>query len=161
MSPAFPSITLELPTRRATKQLASALAKQLAPGDLIILLGGLGAGKTFLTRAIGRALGIPYEERLTSPTFAVVQEYEQSKPPLCHADLYRLADPNELYELGLVDKREQGYLMIVEWGASAVSVLGGDALILTISREPRKVTLEATGTRSEEILNSLRELRPY
>lgn len=143
-----------LPTRRATANLAAALGATLRGGDLLILEGPLGAGKTHLVRALALALGLPRGVRVTSPTFALVQEYP-TLPPLAHADLYRLRDSGGVEDLGLEELRERGRLLAVEWGASHEAALGGDALQVTLAVAPRAATLHATGPRSAERLEAL------
>ena len=78
-------IELALPTRRATRRLAAAIGAALAPGDLVVLEGDLGSGKTFLVRGIARALGVPSRVRITSPTFALVNEHSGRMPISCAA----------------------------------------------------------------------------
>lgn len=131
----------ELATRRATIRLARALATALKPGDLVILEGGLGAGKTFLVRAMLRALGVAEEIAVPSPTFTLMNEYEATIPqrfPVIHADLYRLLGSEDLElevaELGLRSRRGEGAALIVEWGTEAAATLGGDALRISIER---------------------------
>jgi tRNA threonylcarbamoyladenosine biosynthesis protein TsaE len=147
---------IAMPTRRATTDFADALAELLAPGDLVVLSGDLGAGKTFFARAICRSLDVPQELAVTSPTFTLVHEYD-AKLPIAHADAYRLKDPAELVELGLRDKRGSGALVIVEWGEPFIDALGGDALVITLelAARGRTATLRATGTRSHAILDAL------
>lgn len=150
------AIELPLPHRRATKTLARALAKAAQPGDLVILSGALGAGKTFFVRALLRALGVPDRERVTSPTFSLVHDYA-TEPPVQHADLYRLAGVDELGPLGLVEARRRGELLLIEWGAPYAEALGGDALHLTldVSGGTRRARLHATGARSAELVRVL------
>jgi tRNA threonylcarbamoyladenosine biosynthesis protein TsaE len=144
-----------LPSKRATEQLASDLAPLLAAGDLLLLEGPLGAGKTFFTRALARALGLEADTRVTSPTFTLVHEYE-TEPKLVHADLYRLSDDERgVFELGLLPARDDGALLVVEWGLPFERLLGGDALLLRLAREPRQVALSATGPRSRQLLEGL------
>lgn len=147
---------LEWPIEREeeTEALARLLARHLAPGDLLILTGPLGAGKTFFTRALAGALGLPEDEPVTSPTFTLVHEYETS-PPLCHADLYRLGDEDEVYELGLDARREEGWLVVVEWGAPYGRALGGNALELELSVSPRKARLHSRGPRGDALVGRL------
>lgn len=143
-----------LPTEGHTERLASALAPLLTAGDLVVLSGELGAGKTFFTRALCRGLGLPGHVRVTSPTFTLVHEYE-TRLPVSHADLYRLHAEEEVLELGLDAQRDDGRVLVVEWGAPFIEVLGGDALLLDFSVEPRRVAVTATGPRGAELLQAL------
>lgn len=148
--PLLVTTLVPLPTRRATIRLAKALATALQPGDLVILSGDLGAGKTFFTRALARALGVPSREPVTSPTFTLVHEYE-ARIPLTHADLYRVGDEDELLHLGLRDRRGEGAVLMVEWGEPFEGALGGDALHIKFDLDPaglRKVRIQSSGERA-------------
>ncbi len=147
-------LTIDLPTRRSTQKLAQWIAPSLAESDLVILSGPLGSGKTFFVRALCRALGLPAAQRVTSPTFTLVQEHD-TVPPLAHADLYRLNGPEQLRELGLDAQRDEGRLLLVEWGEPYIAELGGDALVLTFALDPRRAVVSATGRRSRAILAEL------
>jgi tRNA threonylcarbamoyladenosine biosynthesis protein TsaE len=146
-------LVVELPTRRATTRLARRMAPALARGDLVILSGALGAGKTFLVRAICRALDLPPRIRVTSPTFTLVHEYA-TEPPIVHADLYRLDRPEEVRELGLDAARDQA-AVLVEWGEPHVPLLGGDALLVRLELTPRRAILLPTGPRSANMLQAI------
>jgi tRNA threonylcarbamoyl adenosine modification protein YjeE len=146
-------LLVELPTRRATVRLAARIAPALARGDLVVLSGALGAGKTFLVRAICRALGLPERVRVTSPTFTLVHEYA-TEPPIVHADLYRLSRPEEVRELGLDATRDTA-AVLVEWGEPYLGLLGGDGLCLRLELGPRRAILVATGPRSANMLQSI------
>lgn len=149
------NVVRALPSKAATARLAAELAPLLVGGDLLLLDGPLGAGKTFFTRELARALGLPPSTRVTSPTFTLVHEYA-TEPPLVHADLYRLNDDQRgVFELGLVGQRDDGALLVVEWGLPFQQVLGGDALIMSLVREPRSATFSATGPRSRRLLEAL------
>ena len=109
----------------ATRRLGRSIAAALRPGDLVLLSGDLGAGKTLLAGAVARALGV--SGGVPSPTFALVLEYETERGPLLHADLYRVlgpALPAEVARLGLRERRAEGAIVLVEWGEDAVAALG-------------------------------------
>jgi tRNA threonylcarbamoyl adenosine modification protein YjeE len=150
-----PSLSRELPSRHATAQLAAQLAPLLGAGDLVLLEGPLGSGKTFFARALAHALGVPAEQRVTSPTFTLIHEYA-TEPKLLHVDVYRLLDDDRrVLELGLLPERDDGALLVVEWGKAFERLLGGDALVLEMAREPRRVEIWATGARSSVLLEAL------
>lgn len=148
--------TVPLPTRRATVRLAEALAREVSGGDLVLLDGPLGAGKTYFTRALFRRLGVPATVTVASPTFALVHEYS-AKFRLVHADLYRLEPTQDIADLGLADAREAGAIVIAEWAARFGDALGRDGIAIAIERLPttRRATLSARGPRGEELLMSL------
>lgn len=93
--------------------LAADVAKTLRAGDVILLHGELGAGKTTFTKGLAKALGI--EETVTSPTFNYVKEYQGGRLPLFHFDMYRVSDADEVYELGLEEYFYRGGVVVVEW----------------------------------------------
>ena len=108
--------TLSLADEAATTRLGAAVAKLLKTGDAVLLWGDLGAGKSTLARGLVRSLTRPDEE-VPSPTFTLVQQYEPTsgaRPFLSHFDLYRLADADEAFELGLDEAMDEGAI-IVEW----------------------------------------------
>ena len=146
----------DLTTRRDTLALGRRIARVLEPGDLVVLSGPLGSGKTFLTRAVCRALGLPPSVRVPSPTFTLVHEHP-TDPPLSHADLYRLETPAQVRALGLDAQRDDGRVLVVEWGAPYVELLGGDALIVELVIDPRAASLTATGPRSRAMLARIGE----
>jgi tRNA threonylcarbamoyladenosine biosynthesis protein TsaE len=152
--PADPPARFVLEARRATRRLARMLGLLLRPSDLVILDGQLGCGKTFFVRALCRSLGLPETIRVPSPTFALLHEIE-TVPRIAHADLYRLSSSHEVSELGLVERRDRGELVVVEWGTPYIDVLGGDALVLEFRHDPRRIHPRASGQRSEAILSGL------
>lgn len=148
--------TIRLATRRATRRFGAALAASLRPGDLLVLEGELGAGKTFLTRAIARGLGVPAAVPVTSPTFTLLNEYATSVP-LVHADLYRLGEADELIELGLLDRIGGEVISIVEWGDRFSEALGARGLWIWLRYEEagRSARLQARGDSGEALLARL------
>lgn len=115
------------------EQAGKALAACLRVGDVVTLSGPLGAGKTTLARGVLRALG--HVGEVPSPSFAIVQPYDELPLPLTHVDLYRLESPDELVELGLEDAQAAGALL-VEWPERAGASAWPQALALVLSIEP-------------------------
>lgn len=145
-----------LRSRRQTLHLARDLAACLRPSDLVVLSGELGAGKTFLVRGVSRALGLSERVRVTSPTFSLVHELP-TPTTILHADLYRLGAAHEVRELGLVSRRDEGCVLLVEWGEPWLAELGGDALIISLATRPRLARITSSGPRSGRMLAHLRE----
>jgi tRNA threonylcarbamoyladenosine biosynthesis protein TsaE len=131
------------------------VARVVAPGDLVVLEGQLGSGKTFFVRALCRALGLPERIRVTSPTFSLVHEID-TKPRMSHADLYRLSSARDVISLGLLERRDAGDLVVAEWATPFIEALGGDALVIEFIAEPRGVRIRNTGPRAAQALASLR-----
>jgi tRNA threonylcarbamoyladenosine biosynthesis protein TsaE len=149
------SPTLEVATASAedTRDLAGALAGVCAVGDVLLLSGDLGAGKTTFAQGFGRALGI--DEPITSPTFTLVRQYGTAPGAsgvrtLLHADVYRLDSLAEIADLGLGQLVEDGGVALVEWGDAAAPVLGSGALSLLLEVDPddetrRRITATGAG----------------
>jgi tRNA threonylcarbamoyladenosine biosynthesis protein TsaE len=146
---------LELATGSAdaTRELAAAMAGRCLPGDVLLLSGDLGAGKTTFAQGFGRALGIG--EPVTSPTFTLVRQYELVDSPrgirvVLHADVYRLEHLAEVADLGLGQLVEDAGVALVEWGEAAEPVLGDGALTVRLEADPdddgrRTVTVASSG----------------
>ena len=115
-----------------TEELGAQLAARLRPGDVVAYTGDLGAGKTAFTRGIARGLWIP--ERVTSPTFTIVNEYEGGRLPLFHFDLYRLGDPEELFDIGWEDYLARGGVCAVEWSENVAGALEDEPIRVDIRR---------------------------
>ena len=126
------------------ERIGAAIGTELAPGDVVLLSGDLGAGKTTLARAMLKARGLAGEA--PSPTFAIVQPYAPPEVDLAvaHVDLYRIEGEDELVELGLDDYRE-GAVLIAEWSENAGGFAGEPgclSILLEIADEGRKAVVE-------------------
>lgn len=115
-----------------TISLGTQLAAFLQPGDVIGLSGDLGAGKTFLSHAICRAAGVPASQPVNSPTFTLINEYQCDRFPLYHMDLYRLSEPDELYDLGIWEYYDGAGVCLVEWYDKFDDLWPQEALMLQI-----------------------------
>ena len=116
-----------------TRALAGALASLCRVGDVVLLAGDLGAGKTTFAQGFGRALGVV--ERITSPTFTLVQQYPCEDPvvrTVLHADVYRLDHLSEVVDLGLSELVEDGAVALVEWGDVVAPVFGEGTLVVRL-----------------------------
>ena len=126
-----------------TASIARRLVRTLAPGTVLALLGPLGAGKTAFVRGLAAGLGVPPRE-VVSPTYTLVHEHAGS-PPLFHADLYRLAGPAEVADLGLEDDWERGGILAVEWAERAAGLLPANTVTVRfeiLGPRERLITVE-------------------
>ena len=115
-----------------TQALGERLAGHLTPGAVIAFTGDLGAGKTAFTRGLARGLGI--HDRVTSPTFTIVNEYEGGRLPLFHFDMYRLGSSEELYDIGWEDYLARGGVCAVEWSENIDDALEEGTIRVDIRR---------------------------
>jgi tRNA threonylcarbamoyladenosine biosynthesis protein TsaE len=126
-----------------TAALARGLARTLPPGTVIALVGPLGAGKTVFVKGLAAGLGLPPRQAV-SPTFTLVHEHP-GPVPLFHADLYRLAGPDEAAEVGIEDYAERGGLLAVEWAERAAGLLPLDTVIVRfeiLGPRERRIVIE-------------------
>ncbi|GAB3194129.1 tRNA (adenosine(37)-N6)-threonylcarbamoyltransferase complex ATPase subunit type 1 TsaE [Geodermatophilus arenarius] len=121
----------ELPTPEDTRALGAALAAVVRPGDLVVLTGPLGAGKTALTQGLGAALGVA--EPVTSPTFVIARVHRGGRLPLVHVDAYRLGSVADVDDLDLDASTEES-VTVVEWGAGLVERLADEHLEVRLDR---------------------------
>lgn len=151
--PAVPQVTVTLADAAATQALGRRLARLLCAGDLVVLTGGLGAGKTTLTQGIGAGLGV--RGQVASPTFIIARVHPStvSGPPLVHVDAYRLGSLAEVDALDL-DASVAESVTVVEWGEGLVEALTADRLEVELVRprgaqadEPRRAVLRGVGAR--------------
>jgi tRNA threonylcarbamoyladenosine biosynthesis protein TsaE len=141
------SLTVVCLTPEALAPLAEALAGVLAPGDLVLLQGDLGAGKTTLTQHLARALGVGDDQYVSSPSFALVHEY-RGRLPMVHMDLYRLTDEDDVEAAGVLEYLDQPSVIVIEWPDRLGSLTPDDRLEICLehaSVEARRIILTPKG----------------
>ena len=128
-----------------TEALGEKLAQVLTPGTVIAFRGDLGAGKTAFTRGLARGLGAA--DRVTSPTYTIVNEYLEGRMPLFHFDMYRLGSSDELFDIGWEDYLERGGVCAVEWSENVDDAMEGSLRICIekVTDTERKITIEGGG----------------
>jgi tRNA threonylcarbamoyladenosine biosynthesis protein TsaE len=139
----------------ATRALGARLGAAAEPGDVIALVGPLGAGKTELARGIARGLAV--EERIASPTFVLVAEHP-GRVPLFHVDCYRLAGAADALAAGILDERSADGVTVIEWAERLGPALPPGHLEIVIDGagdEPRSLVLRATDARHARLLEAV------
>ena len=109
------------------------IASKVKPGDIVCLDGDLGVGKTVFTK--GFAIGLDINECITSPTFTIVQEYDEGKFPLYHFDVYRISDSEEMYEIGFEEYINGDGVCLIEWATMIEDILPRDIIKVNISKD--------------------------
>lgn len=133
-----------------TEAIGEALGRALRGGEVIAYRGGLGLGKTCFTRGLARGLG--FTGNVTSPTFALVQEYTGGRLPLYHFDLYRISSIEDLDTTGFFEYLDTGGVLAVEWSENFTAVLPENTVTVSFERlddTGRKITVENTGEESD------------
>lgn len=142
-------------TSNDTEALGGRLASSLRPGDVVVLAGGLGAGKTLFTKGLATGLGV--DEPVVSPSFVLVREYRSGFMPVIHADVYRLGSMNEFDDLDVLEMSKNGVL-VIEWGEAVESVLPTDHLKIefeVLDDESRVLRFKGEGSWAERDLSGL------
>ena len=119
-----------------TKRLGHQLANGLQSGDVVALIGDLGTGKTALTKAVAAGLGIG--DMITSPTFTIVCEYHSGRLPLYHFDVYRVSDPDELFEIGFEEYLFGKGVCLIEWADLIEDILPARTIRVELSYGARE-----------------------
>jgi tRNA threonylcarbamoyladenosine biosynthesis protein TsaE len=147
-----------------TRAVGNAIASCLAPGDVVVLAGDLGSGKTTLAQGIAAGLGVT--EPVVSPTFAIVREYE-GEVPVAHVDVYRLDHVQELHDLGFEEIVDGSRVVLVEWGELVAPILPRELVTVRMHQgerdDERRVDVSAEGVgRGAELTAQLeRALRSF
>ena len=142
-------MVIETRNVKETLELGIKIGQEAKPGLVIALEGDLGVGKTVLAQGVAKGLGV--EEMVCSPTFTIVQVYEEGRYPFYHFDVYRLEDPDEMYEVGVEDYFYGEGVCMVEWAEMIKEILPSSYLKIEISKDPqqgvdyRKITLTQVG----------------
>jgi tRNA threonylcarbamoyladenosine biosynthesis protein TsaE len=140
-------MTIHTDSPEATRAVAAALGELLLPGDLVLLVGDLGAGKTAFAQGFGRGLGL--ECPITSPTFTLARQYEGGRLLLHHIDVYRLEQMEEVFDVGLPELLDEGAVTLIEWGDAIAPALPSDYLEVRLSfgtgDDDRAIELRAIG----------------
>ena len=129
-----------------TRKLGERLAEKLKAGDVVLLEGELGAGKSELARGVAKGLGV--QETVTSPSFTILNVYESGRIPLYHFDWYRLESEEELYELGMDEYLGGNGIALVEWPGRCPEAIPADCLLIRITAEgenTRRIKAEECG----------------
>jgi len=142
-----------------TIEFACNLASLLKNGDIIVLSGDLGSGKTKFTQGILKHFGL--EDEISSPTFTIVNEYHKDETNIYHFDVYRLTDSDEFYAIGGDEYLNNG-ICIIEWGEIIEDILPNDYIKINFTKDAenenyRTLELIATGNNSISILENLKE----
>ncbi len=149
------TLTLVSKSREETERMGEALAAFLRPGDVVLLSGDLGAGKTQLSKGVARGLGVC--EPVTSPTFNILLVHEGTDMPLFHFDLYRLENESELEDIDYFGTLEDEGVSLVEWGDRFPGATPEDALSITMSitgDDSRSIEVSPSGPRSAHLADS-------
>jgi tRNA threonylcarbamoyladenosine biosynthesis protein TsaE len=151
------TLTLDIPDITAMSALGDRLAALLFPGAVVGLVGPLGAGKTFLVRAIAEGLGVADSRLVNSPTFVLIQEYP-ARLPIYHFDTYRLQTAAEFLDLGASEYFEGHGVCLIEWADRVADVLPAERLEMTLTvtgTSSRRVGISAHGAGYELLLDRL------
>ena len=122
--------TINIKNEEETKEFGLKIGQEAVPGQVIGLIGDLGTGKTTLAKYIARGLGV--EENISSPTFMIVREYHGGRMPLYHFDVYRIGDPEELFDIGADEYFDGDGLCVVEWADMVMPQLPEDSMFICI-----------------------------
>lgn len=136
-----------------TAQIGERLGRAIKSKTVIAFKGGLGAGKTCFTTGLAKGLG--YEGTVTSPTFALINEYFGGRLPIYHFDMYRISDEDELYSIGFYDYYDQEAVIVAEWSENIEAALDGDYITVEINGMGEEIRTITITTQDENIIKEL------
>ena len=139
-------LELSAPSADETRAIGAAVAASLRPGDGVALTGELGAGKTTLVQGVARGVG--YEGAVASPTFTLVREYRSGRVDLLHVDVYRLDRVQDVVDLALEERIDEGAVLLVEWGDAVEALLPPDHLVIELTTQDdaaRRIRVRGVG----------------
>lgn len=134
---------IESKSPEETFSVGEALGKEAKPGDVYALLGDLGVGKTVFTQGFAKGLGI--KDSVNSPTFTILQVYEEGRIPLYHFDVYRIGDPSEMDEIGFDEYVYGNGVSLIEWANLIEEIMPDHYMEITISKDLNKAATESCG----------------
>lgn len=150
--------TFETSSAEDTRALAASLGRLLHPGDVLCLIGDLGAGKTTFTQGLALGLGLPHDEPVNSPTFTLVAEHPGGRLPLYHFDVYRLPDSSGLYDLAFDEYLDGDGVVVIEWADKIADALPAERIDVALTADGpdrRRLVMAAFGVNAEAVLEDL------
>ncbi len=152
--------TFQTQSADETRALAATLGALLRGGDVLCLIGDLGAGKTTFTQGLALGLGLPPDEPVNSPTFTLVAEHPGGRVPLYHFDVYRLPDSSGLYDLAFDEYLGGDGVVVIEWADKIADALPPDRLDVSLTPgegpDARQIVMAGHGARAEVVISVVR-----
>jgi tRNA threonylcarbamoyladenosine biosynthesis protein TsaE len=153
------AFTIVTESDQETVELGSTLGACLEPGDVVALAGELGSGKTWFTKGIARGLGVGANTMVTSPSFALVNEYP-GETPLFHIDVYRLDNLSEVLGAGIDDYLYSGGVAVIEWADRWPEILPDETVsvkLVVLDEHSRGITFSGAHARASSVIDALRK----
>jgi tRNA threonylcarbamoyladenosine biosynthesis protein TsaE len=152
------ALTFHTDSADDTRALAERLGRLLEPGDVLCLIGDLGAGKTTFPQGLALGLGLPPDEPVNSPTFTLLAEHHGGRLPLYHFDVYRLPDSSGLYDLAFDEYLDADGIVVIEWADRIGDALPLDRLDISLSATGENERVLAMTAHGDRMCSALRVL---
>lgn len=127
---------IETKNKKQTEQIGINIGRNVKKGQILCINGELGVGKTVITKGIAKGLCI--DDNITSPTFTIVNEYDEGNMPMYHFDVYRISDPDEMYEIGFEDYLFGNGICVIEWAEIIEDIIPDNSIWINISKDLSK-----------------------